>query len=167
MICLSAPARRTIEQEARRSADGRETGGILLGHDASDDHPLRVTVAGEPGPGAKRSAFRFLRDLDHSRRLADEAYERDGSVWVGEWHTHPKGPSRPSRRDLHTYRQLLSEVELGFERFAAIIVTIDGDRYQSELHGWTFRIAPDARGQLLLAMTDISSEALLAKDEPE
>src|SRR4051812_24966041 len=89
-MTLSAVAAATISAEAAASRDGRETGGILLGHDEGTQ--LYVTVAGDPGVGAVRSADRFLRDLEHARLLADAAYQRDGSVWIGEWHTHPTGP---------------------------------------------------------------------------
>jgi integrative and conjugative element protein (TIGR02256 family) len=155
MICLSDVARETIEQEARRSSDGRETGGILLGHDANGDDPLQITVAGQPGPRARRSAIRFLRDLDYSRRLADEAYDHDGSVWVGKWHTHPRGPAGPSRRDLRTYRELLLDKELAFEEFTAVIVTMDRSQLKMSLHGWILRLVPGCPERLQAVATEV------------
>jgi integrative and conjugative element protein (TIGR02256 family) len=109
--------------------DGSETGGILLGHDRGET--ITVTRAGDPGPHSDRRPDGFLRDLAHSRRLADEAYNEDGSVWVGEWHTHPAGPGVPSRTDEETYRRLLAEPELGFTRLASIIVI------PCQEHGWS------------------------------
>jgi integrative and conjugative element protein (TIGR02256 family) len=164
MICISE-ARETIEQEARRSSDNRETGGILLGHDANGDGPLQITVAGQPGPGARRSALRFSRDLDYSRRLADEAYDHDGSVWVGEWHTHPKGPTRPSRRDLRTYRELLLDKELAFEEFTAVIVTMDRSQLKISLHGWILHLVPGSPERLLAVATEIRGRRLPHSEE--
>jgi integrative and conjugative element protein (TIGR02256 family) len=167
MICLTAAARRTIEREARRSADGRETGGILLGHDADDGEPLRVTVAGEPGPAARRSALRFLRDLEHAKCLADEAYDRDASVWVGEWHTHPTGPSRPSRRDLRTYQRLLTDAELDFDQFAAFIVVADGVWDRPRLIGWIVRLSAESPRQLVVTTVEISPDGAVAEGDYE
>lgn len=128
IVTLAATAIESIATEARDSADGAETGGILLGHDR--DGELLVTEAGGPGPAAVRTPNRFLRDLAHARALADGAYGRDGSVWIGEWHTHPTGPSEPSAVDLRTYFSHLSDETLGFKRFLSLI-TLPCDE-----HGW-------------------------------
>lgn len=128
IVVLSAEAAVSIAREAPASADGRETGGVLLGHEF--DERLVVTVAGDPGPKADRRADGFVRDLSHAQRLGDDAYDRDGSIWIGEWHTHPGGPITPSPTDLKTYAQLLSDDDLGFERVLSLIVT------QCPFHGW-------------------------------
>lgn len=129
VIRLVACAAETIATEAPASADGSETGGILLGHDRGET--ITVTRAGDPGPQAVRRPDGFLRDLTHSRRLADEAYGEDGSVWVGEWHTHPTGSSAPSPIDKETYGRLLADPELRFTRLASIIVIPCPE------HGWS------------------------------
>ena len=128
MITLSRTAHTLILDEAQRSRDGNETGGILLGHESADE--LRVTTAGGPGPAALRSPNRFLRDLEYATALADRAHNRDGSVWLGEWHTHPQGQVVPSEIDLATYSRHLADDSLGFDRFLAIIVLPCPD------HGW-------------------------------
>ena len=127
-MTFSNSAAALISAEARHSADGKETGGILLGHDTGDR--LHVVTAGGPGPAAQRSPHRFLRDLDHARTLADQAYDEDGSVWIGEWHTHPSGPARPSPLDLTTYTAHVANDSLGFDRFLACIVVPCAN------HGW-------------------------------
>lgn len=121
VIVLHAGALATIEAHAQESVDGLETGGILLGHDQTTH--IDVTVAGGPGPSAVRQATWFLRDLDHAKHLGDIAYDADGSIWVGEWHTHPRGPVAPSALDLRTYAQMLDDTELDFARFVALILT--------------------------------------------
>jgi integrative and conjugative element protein (TIGR02256 family) len=119
-VTIANAAARAIVKESAASDDGAETGGILLGHD--DDGPFNVRIAGGPGPAAKRSPRRFLRDLEHARVLADEAYDVDGSVWIGEWHTHPNGPAAPSALDLTTYAGHLADNTLGFARYLSLIV---------------------------------------------
>jgi integrative and conjugative element protein (TIGR02256 family) len=120
VIQLRRSALTTITAEAPASADGRETGGILLGTDDGDN--VEVRHAGGPGPDAVRSTMGFRRDLIHAQQLALDAWATDGSVWVGEWHTHPRSPVHPSDTDLATYRRFLDDPALGFHRLCAIIV---------------------------------------------
>lgn len=129
LIRLAPRAIDVIVTEAPKTADGREIGGILLGHDHGEQ--LEVTTAGGPGPDAIRETRRFLRDLAYSRALADRAYRRDGSVWIGEWHTHPDGCSEPSTIDLATYARHISNPKLGFARFLTIIGV------PCAAHGWS------------------------------
>jgi integrative and conjugative element protein (TIGR02256 family) len=128
LVKLRAEAARLIANEAKASADGTETGGILLGHDRSD--ALDVTVAGDAGPNAQRTRHYFKRDLVHARLLADQGYDHDGSVWIGEWHTHPRGPAEPSKLDRHTYMSHLADASLRFDRFLSLIVLPCSE------HGW-------------------------------
>lgn len=111
-----------IDREAARSRDGNETGGILLGQ-LHNEGIAEIRTAGGPGPAAVRQPAFFLRDLDHARRLAADRFAEEGSVWIGEWHTHPTGSPAPSHRDLHTYAQLLADPELGFDAVVAVILT--------------------------------------------
>lgn len=145
-----------IVREAPASLDGRETGGILLGHDLGDQ--IQVTVAGGPGPNADRRADGFLRDLEYSRQLADRAYETDASVWIGEWHTHPTGPTNPSPRDIKTYLELFANQDLNFKRIVSLIVV------PCSTHGWTETIVipwlvtpEDATSQTILVFNDMPS----------
>ncbi len=122
MIRIGQAALDVILGVALDSIDGLETGGILLGHDESGQ--AEVTVAGRPGPGAERTPNRFRRDLAYAQQLSDDAFEADGSVWLGEWHTHPGGPEMPSELDLRSYAEMLTDTELGFRQFLCIIVTM-------------------------------------------
>jgi integrative and conjugative element protein (TIGR02256 family) len=118
---VSATAFREIEIEVRAAPDGIETGGVLLGTDLAG--VVKVLHAGGPGPAAVQTRTSLLRDTLHSQWLADDAWARDGSQWIGEWHTHPLGPSTPSDLDLRSYAAHLLDPTLGFHRFYAIIVT--------------------------------------------
>ena len=115
----------------------------MLGHDDESRQLMEVTRAGDPGPRALRERRRFLRDLEHAQGLGDIAYEEDGSVWIGEWHTHTNESPLPSPRDLSTYLKILSDPSLDFTRFASIIVTADSDRWDVPIM-WPWVITPDA-----------------------
>ena len=130
-IEIAPRARDSIFRLARESEDGRETGGILLGRGPDDNGVVRVEIAGDAGPAADRRPDFFLRDLVHTRALADKAWQQSRAVWVGEWHTHPKGGRAPSASDLSTYIRLLAASALEFDVFVSIIVVPD------QLGGWT------------------------------
>ena len=119
---LSHKALLTIETEVARGGRVLETGGILLGHEA--DKISRVTVAGGPGPKAVREPMRFSRDLDHAKRLAEQAWQESQAVWLGEWHTHPGGSPVPSDIDMVSYGRHLADPDLAFSRFISLIVAL-------------------------------------------
>lgn len=157
MIKIAKSAISALRETARQSADGLETGGILLGIEDSSDGSTAVTIAGGPGPNAKRGPRSFHRDRAHAESLADAAYERDGSVWVGEWHTHPKGVSKPSARDLTTYTRLLKDSELEFHHFTSMIITSPDDWRTVTCHGWIVKILEEANmpGGALVVSLDL------------
>jgi integrative and conjugative element protein (TIGR02256 family) len=131
-----------IAELAAAAADGTETGGILLGRGPDTDGRIIVEQAGDPGPKADRRADYFLRDLAHAQQLASDAWERGKAIWVGEWHTHPRGPIHPSPRDLRTYVGLMADSSLEFKAFVSIIVVPDPDWTSPRLLPWV--LAPTA-----------------------
>lgn len=120
-VRLQRSALHAISSASHAADDGLETGGILLGHQHSNGD-LTVTLAGDPGPAAIRTARAFRRDPAHAQALADRAWDTDGSIWVGDWHTHPTGPAEPSAVDLRAYLSVLSDPTVGMDRFLALIV---------------------------------------------
>jgi integrative and conjugative element protein (TIGR02256 family) len=137
-IEIAPGARADILRLASESRDGRETGGILLGHGPDLDGLVQVELAGDPGPNAQRHSDFFLRDLDHARALAEKAWSTSRAVWIGEWHTHPRGGHAPSSSDLRTYMTLLSIAELEFELFTAVIVTAGSEKDWSNPRLWSW-----------------------------
>lgn len=122
-VVITETALATVTKEARRSQDGLETGGILLGHDTPDQ--VLIRHAGDPGPQAVRGPRHFHRDLEHAQQLARAAWNQDQSLWIGEWHTHPAASAKPSELDLNSYLRHLHDPELGLDKFIAIIVILD------------------------------------------
>lgn len=120
-VQIAECAIRTITREVDAASDGRETGGILLGY-VNADATADVRYAGDPGPAAVRTQTFFLRDRAHAQRLADTAFATDGSIWIGEWHTHPSTEPVPSRTDIDTYHNLLADQELHFAVIVSIII---------------------------------------------
>ncbi|WP_211346962.1 Mov34/MPN/PAD-1 family protein [Saccharothrix australiensis] len=120
-IVMAPDSARTIRRTVTEADDGAETGGILLGR-VEDDGTAHVRQAGTPGPAAIRTPNYFLRDLAHAQHLAEAAFRTDGSIWIGEWHTHPRADAVPSPRDLLTYSTLLADPALAFDVVLAIVI---------------------------------------------
>ena len=158
VLRLSSTALATVIREAPRSADGCETGGILLGYDASAENAALVLIAGDPGPKATRRPNFFQRDREHAAKLAAEGWRECRSEWLGEWHTHPGGDLRPSRQDLRLYRSLVHDRELGFSSFYSLIVgSGDGEWSQPRLACWEITRS----GPRLLARINVGQVELL------
>lgn len=139
-VVFSSEAAVQLARLARQADDGKETGGILFGADCGLAGPLTVRQCGDPGPAAIRRRSYFRRDLAYATALAEQAAARDGSVWIGEWHTHPLSMPEPSDLDLRTYRQLLNDPVLAFPRILAVIVLPSPEvSWQTPLaHAWSF-----------------------------
>jgi integrative and conjugative element protein (TIGR02256 family) len=134
-IILAASAMSVIADEARASTDGLETGGILLG--TTEPDAIVVRHAGRPGPHTIRQPDFFQRDLQHAQSFGDWAFALDHSIWIGEWHTHLHALPRPSTRDLTTYQTLLSDPELSFDYFVAIILADNTNDWNTpQLTAW-------------------------------
>jgi integrative and conjugative element protein (TIGR02256 family) len=144
-VSITESARAVIARESLRSLDGSETGGILLGTDSPEGIVIRH--AGGPGPNARRSSCTFLRDRDHAQQLADAAWRRDRSQWIGEWHTHPSSELIPSDLDLDSYRHHLHDPDLELDHFVALIVGLHTNRgitvatwLVDRRHAWNIRL---------------------------
>lgn len=86
-----------------------EAGGILLGHVNGSDAVV-VEIIG-PGPAACHEHTCFFPDHDYQREEVARLYrESDGRVtYLGDWHTHPRGPSNLSDIDQRTLRAIAKE----------------------------------------------------------
>lgn len=97
-----------MEGEAARSAPD-ESGGVLLGYEGRDD-PKALTVLLQigPGPEAVHEPYRFEPDGAWQEGEIATAYEESGRIatYLGDWHSHPGGSSRPSGLDRATARKI-------------------------------------------------------------
>lgn len=163
-VLLPRHVERMIRREATRSADGNETGGILLGFEDSDEDKYWVTQAGGPGPKAVRSPVRFVRDLEHSKALAAAAYEIDGSLWIGDWHTHPGGPPTLSSKDLNSYRTVLANSDM--DTFLAILLLPGTEGWTQPLAtGWRVTSREVRPAQLVDLLNSKSQDASKGRSE--
>lgn len=96
----------------------RETGGVLLGYwsrqpTGEDAGEVVIAAVIGPGPGAVHQRWAFVPDHEHQESEIERVYEESGRCWtyLGDWHTHPDGPSRLSDKDRVTLRRIASAVD--------------------------------------------------------
>ena len=107
----------TVEQSPRM-----ETGGILIGHDQPNN--VHITYASMPGPNAVQTPTKFLRDNDYCKEVLFEQYNKFGTNYVGEWHSHVVNLHGMSFGDCMTLASIMHDPDYNFESFAIIVATI-------------------------------------------
>jgi hypothetical protein len=86
--------------------------------------------------------------------LAERAARSDGSVWIGEWHTHLTELPAPSEHDLLTYRVLLRDRVIDFPRLLSLIIlpAEEGGWAQPRMFAWS--ISANSGRPLSIAIED-------------
>jgi integrative and conjugative element protein (TIGR02256 family) len=112
-----------------------EVGGWLLGYWRADGKSVVLTHA--TPPGRRGTPFGVRVDADRHRPLFDQAWQAsEGQVtFLGDWHTHPGGPPRPSQRDRQALEQLAKEPD--YQTEWPLIAVIANPR-------WPWRNSPRA-----------------------
>lgn len=119
-VWLADQARHTITQHSRRRRL-RETGGGLFGYETRDAWVIEKALG--PGPRARHERFRLVCDHNYLQEAIDrELAASDGTrYYLGDWHTHPLGPARPSGRDRATAASIASNPTVGLRRPLVLI----------------------------------------------
>lgn len=94
----------------------QETGGLLIGYRASPTEAV-ITEIVDGGPNAQRDRARFLPDHDHQVAKVERIYRESSEtlVYLGDWHTHPRGSLCLSHTDRKTLRAIASAPEADLE----------------------------------------------------
>lgn len=102
-LWLADELRQALEAEAKQHSP-RETGGMLIGYIV--DGAIVVTGSIEGGPDSVRKRDRFEPDGEWQQAALEHIYRASGRIetYLGDWHSHPRGLGRPSRRDRATAR---------------------------------------------------------------
>jgi proteasome lid subunit RPN8/RPN11 len=110
MITISLPRdQRALFRKYPRRAGSREIGGILMGQRLAPGHYQIVDFSVDETTG---SAAHFVRSPKHHAAALASFFERTGSDYqrfnyLGEWHSHPSFPVRPSAEDVSSMQGLV------------------------------------------------------------
>jgi integrative and conjugative element protein (TIGR02256 family) len=114
-----------------REREPCETGGVLLGYEAGGNDVVVCSLIGA-GPEAKRRRSGFEPDGEWQEGEIARAYEQSGRIhtYLGDWHSHPDGAARPSRRDRDTARRIAKHREARAPRPLMLIVARDDEQWE-------------------------------------
>jgi proteasome lid subunit RPN8/RPN11 len=126
MVTISLPS----DQRARlrkflRGAGPREIGGILMGEQVAPDHFRIIDFSVDDKTG---TAAHFVRSPEHHAEALKSFFRKTGSDfkrfnYLGEWHSHPSFPVRPSQEDTISMQSLVNgERDIDFS--ALVIVRL-------------------------------------------
>ena len=111
-VWLKGSALARMTDEAGREFP-RETGGVLMGFWSGDPFQPVITDIIGPGPNAVHHLDSFMPDGGFQLGEIERIYRESARVitYLGDWHTHPTGGGRPSKRDRKTLRKIASDPE--------------------------------------------------------
>jgi integrative and conjugative element protein (TIGR02256 family) len=117
---------------ASEDAEPNETGGILLGYEAPDSSAVVITHLIGPGPKAKSSRSQFVPDGTWQEAEVARIYEASGrrATYLGDWHSHPDGIARPSRKDERTARCIADTPEARIPNPLMLIAASDKESWR-------------------------------------
>jgi len=108
--------RNSVQYALERTAQHglpNETGGLLVGYRADNGEVVIQELVG-PGPNARHSPARFVPDHVWQCERLDAIYQSNGRfVYVGDWHTHPRGVPEMSALDRRTLRNIARHAGIG------------------------------------------------------
>jgi len=109
-IELSKDVRRRM-LECLAKVKRREIGGILM---AEQLKPGEFRIVDFSLDDITGSAAHFVRSPEYHRAALEAFFARTGYNYarynyLGEWHSHPNHPSRPSEKDISSMKDLLVE----------------------------------------------------------
>ncbi|MBO0360833.1 ThiF family adenylyltransferase [Hymenobacter sp. BT186] len=98
---------------ALRKAYPNETGGVFIGQVNYKTKVIHVVDAVLAPPDSRATPVCFFRGVEGLPEAIGRAVEQSGGQlgYVGEWHTHPLGPSAMSATDHATVRRFKQEFE--------------------------------------------------------
>jgi integrative and conjugative element protein (TIGR02256 family) len=107
-IILPREQRKRLKAELRQ-AGSREIGGILMGEQLE---PGRFRVVDFSVDNVSGSYAHFVRSPEHHRDALNAFFARTGNDfgrfnYLGEWHSHPNFPTRPSAEDMASMKSLV------------------------------------------------------------
>lgn len=128
-IWLPANAQEEMVRQVTE-AEPDETGGILLGYEAPHDAAVVITHLIGPGPDARASRAGFEPDGQWQEKEVARIYEESGrhATYLGDWHSHPDGAARPSRKDQRTARSISGHAEARMPNPLMLIVATSGEQ---------------------------------------
>jgi [CysO sulfur-carrier protein]-S-L-cysteine hydrolase len=141
LIILPPDIRRQLKTWLRRSGS-REIGGVIM---AEQIEPGTFAIRELSLDDITGSEAHFIRSPEYHTKALKAFFERTGADYsrfnyLGEWHSHPRFPTKPSRQDIFSMMDLITgERDIGF---AVLLIVRLRYHFYLDITGCVF-----ARGQ--------------------
>ncbi|AIC93178.1 Mov34/MPN/PAD-1 family protein [Shouchella lehensis] len=94
--------------EASQEKYPNETGGILIGKYSTDlKKAIIKEIITEPQDSTSTTTS-FFRGTEGLQKLLDESWKREELYYLGEWHYHPLGNTKPSNQDVSEMKKIMT-----------------------------------------------------------
>ena len=126
-----------------------ETGGVLIGwRDVYQDYVIESVVG--PGSGAVHNLTSFQPDSSWQKARLSQIYAESDRrlVYLGDWHSHPRGRPRMSRRDKKTLKSIARFKPARLQE--PVMLIWSGVAERASIGGWVLRGARPVRGEVRL-----------------
>jgi hypothetical protein len=124
---------------ALRNAGSREIGGVLMGEHVSEGvfRIKALTVQRRGGTFAS-----FVREVRAAlvplrRFFVETGHDYTRYNYLGEWHSHPSFPAKPSRRDAETMWRIVEDPAVG-ANFAVLLIARLGAGGKIKGSAWAY-----------------------------
>jgi integrative and conjugative element protein (TIGR02256 family) len=124
-VRVSMRAKEAMITEIRKDTS-TETGGLLLG-EYDGNVSAHVLVATGPGPNARKTKSTVDFDTRFLQAEQDRLMEESPHLrFLGDWHYHPKGNGKPSRKDICVLGRLTYDRDYQLGSLATILILYPG-----------------------------------------
>lgn len=106
-------------------AQGKETGGVLIGYYTSDLACAVITTVSGPPLDSIATHTHFYRGIVGLQRLIDQLWRKQRHYYLGEWHFHPANEPSPSPDDIRQMKKIASTSE--FHSPEPVLLTVGYD----------------------------------------
>lgn len=111
-----------------------EFGGLLLGRYVDNNKIVLIEESISPKK-YKSSRYSFERGSEGIKEILVAKYNATPClIYVGEWHTHPDGPAKPSNTDLIAMSELANDTNVLIHNPVLMILEVRKSSYKIELY---------------------------------
>lgn len=109
-----------------QASNGKETGGVLVGHYTPSHDCAVVTEVSGPPADSRASRIRFQRGVHGLKQWLTSLWKRSQrQYYLGEWHSHPYANPYPSEDDCSQMREIAALPE--YHCPEPLLIIIGGD----------------------------------------
>jgi len=131
-IHISKSVLKRIEEETKFHYP-KEFGGVFIGYKTDVSFIITDILIPDQYKNGKTIFVRHPGTLN--QRLSEIHNKTNGKIqYLGEWHSHPDGPTNPSRTDINAMQEIAKDRNINIDKPLLMIVEIDKTSFGKDLY---------------------------------